>query len=923
MKQFLLSFCILSSFLSFSQQIILKGKITDKKTNLPLEQATVYLTSVKDSTVAFYDLTKKNGNFEIKTTKQNKSFYLKVSYLGYDNYSQLLDKIVISKDFGTITLSETENMLGEVVLKSEIPPVRMKNDTLEFNVKSFKTRPDANVEALLKELPGVEIDAEGKITINGKPVDQILVNGKPFFDKDGKVAMQNLPSEIIEKIQIVDTKTKKEELTGQAATGKEKTINLTIDEKNNKGHFGKATAGYGTAERYESSLLFNAFKGDRRFSVLASSNNINSIGFSQDEIFDNMRTGSRSYSMYSSSDGSFGLNGMEFGGNQGITQSNMVGLNYRNKWKKLEMGGNYLYSTSDSDYISKSNSTNLLPTTTTFSENSNTRNKQSNSNVIDVNFQFNLDSLTVIYYEPKISRSINKNINQITSKTFNIDNLLLNESLSNNISENENVSFRNNLSFVKKFKKINKNSFFFGLNTANGKQNNENSINSETFFNTSAPDIRKQKQNYNSINNSIDLDSGINFKITDSISMTAKMFYKTRFNENSTNTNDFNLFANNFSNFNAALSNLYQQNTNTFGPSLSFRLNKKKINTSITVETNIIEQNNFSEYLNTVTNLNKREVLPTFNGYISYNFTDEKSIYSYFNYDYELPSAVQLLPVINLSDPLNTTTGNEFLKPSNSFNAYISFDNYSWNTRTGYYTGIDYRRTFNPIVSSTVFDADFKSTTTYINLDKSENISIYGSWSKNSKKEKREFKVGYSMNARYEYNEGIINNLKFESRATNLYNSIYFKWSIQDLLTIKPIYEIDFNNTNFKNYSIDNANFYTQSVKMELTSYVPKNLVFGNDFSYNYNSNISDGFQKDFYLLNMSLGYSFYKEKFTTKVKVYDVLNQNVGVRRTVTPTQITDSDNNVLQRYMMFSITYKLDKIGKKKEENTFFMSE
>lgn len=923
MKQFLFTFCILSSFLSFSQQIILKGKITDKKTNHPLEQATVYLTSVKDSTVAFYDLTKKNGNFEIKTTKQNKSFYLKVSYLGYHNYSQLLEKIDISKDFGTITLSETENMLGEVVLKSEIPPVRMKNDTLEFNAKSFKTRPDANVEALLRELPGVEIDAEGKITINGKPVDQILVNGKPFFDKDGKVAMQNLPSEIIEKIQIVDTKTKEEELTGQAASGNEKTINLTIDEKNNKGHFGKATAGYGTDDRYETSLLFNAFKGERRFSVLASSNNINSIGFSQHEIFDNMKTGSRNYSMYSSSDGSFGLNGMEFGSNQGITQNNMVGLNYRNKWKKLEMGGNYLYNNSDSDYISKNNSTNLLPTTTTFSENNSSRNKQSNSNMVDVNFQFKIDSLTVLYYEPKIARSVHKNFNQRTSKTFNMDNLLLNESISDNFSENENVSFRNNLSFVKKFKKNNKNSFFFGLNSSNGKQTNVNNIDSKTFFSTSASDIRKQKQDYSSINNSIDLDAGINFKLTDSISMTSKIFYKTRFIENATNTNDFNPFVNNFTNFNAVLSNIYQQNTNTFGPSISIRLNKKKINSSFTIETNIVEQNNFSEYINTVTNLNKREVIPTFNGYLSYNFTDEKSIYSYFTYDYELPTAVQLLPVINLSDPLNTTTGYEFLKPSNSFYSYISFDNYSWNTRTGYYTGLDYRRTFNPIVVSTVFDADFKSTTTYINLDKSENLSIYGSWSKNFKKEKREFKIGYSMDAGYEYNEGIINNLKYESRAKNINNNIYFSWSIQDLITLKPSYSIDFNNTNFKNYSIDNANFYTQNVKMELTTYVPKNLVFGNDFSYNYNSNISDGFQKDFYLWNMSLGYSFYKERFTTKVKVYDVLNQNVGVRRTVTPTQITDSENNVLQRYMMFSLTYKLDKIGKKKEENIFFMSE
>src|SRR5690606_11931928 len=152
--------------------------------------------------------------------------------------------------------------------------------TLEFNASSFKVRPDANVETLLKQLPGVEIDEDGKITVNGKEVNQILVNGKPFFDKDGKIALQNLPANIINKVQVTDTKTKKEEISGDKASGNNSSINLTIDEDKNKGVMLKAMAGYGTDERYESSLMLNYFKGDARLSILGSSNNINSVGFS-------------------------------------------------------------------------------------------------------------------------------------------------------------------------------------------------------------------------------------------------------------------------------------------------------------------------------------------------------------------------------------------------------------------------------------------------------------------------------------------------------------------------------------------------------------------------------------------------------------------------------------------------------------------
>ncbi|RZK07326.1 MAG: TonB-dependent receptor, partial [Flavobacterium sp.] len=175
---------LLVSFPSFGQSTItLKGKIIDDSTKLPLESATVYLTSAKDSTIIDYTISDKNGFFSLATKKITKPAFLKVSFMGYQDYKQEIKELTVSKDFGQIFIQEQPNQLGEVVIKGEAPPVRIKKDTLEFNAASFKIRPDANVEALLKQLPGVEITTDGKITVNGKEVNNILVNGKPFFGK--------------------------------------------------------------------------------------------------------------------------------------------------------------------------------------------------------------------------------------------------------------------------------------------------------------------------------------------------------------------------------------------------------------------------------------------------------------------------------------------------------------------------------------------------------------------------------------------------------------------------------------------------------------------------------------------------------------------------------------------------------------------
>ena len=433
---FLLVFLCFST-ISFSQNIFsISGKLIDGNSKLPLESATIYFSKVSDSTVVDYTISDKNGNFNFKIKGLEYPVNLRVSYNGYLDYKKKFTSIVKDSDLGVISLNENVSSLNEVIVKSEIPPISVKTDTLEFNASSFKVSPDANVEALLKQLPGVEIDTDGKITVNGKEVNNILVNGKPFFGKDGKIVTQNLPAEMIDKVQVTDTKTKKEELSGQAASENTSTINLTIQEDKNKGLFGKATVGYGTDNRYESSLLFNYFKNTQKISVLGSSNNINSVGFSMDEIFDNMG-GGRNQSVYMNSNGSFGINGMRFGGNSGITKSNMIGINFSDEWfnKKIDPNGSYYFSNAISENRNRINRINLLPNGNTSTNSESNSKTESTGNSINFDFEIKIDSTTTLYVSPSLSKT--KSIDRFNSNSASFDNsnILLNENTTNNFQQ--------------------------------------------------------------------------------------------------------------------------------------------------------------------------------------------------------------------------------------------------------------------------------------------------------------------------------------------------------------------------------------------------------------------------------------------------------------------------------------------------------
>jgi hypothetical protein len=916
------SYCLLLflflSFSSFAQSnITIKGKILDKNTQVPLESATVYLSSVKDSSVIDYTISDKNGFFKMYTKKITKPVFLKISYTGYQNFKQEILEITQSKDFGVLHLKDNANILNEVVVKSEAPPIRIKKDTLEFNAASFKVRPDSNVETLLKQLPGVEVGTDGKITVNGKEVNQILVNGKPFFDKDGKIALQSLPSDIIKKVQITDTKTKKEELSKQAASSDNASINLTIDEDKNKGFFGKFMGGYGTNDRYESSALINYFKNKRKISVLASSNNINSTGFSMDEIFDNMG-GGRNVSSNYYSDGSYGIGSMRFGGGKGITQSNMVGVNYADEWgKKLETNGSYFFTNSNAENVNRTKQLSFLQTGDFITESNAKINEERFGQNFNSNFEYKIDSTTTVFMAPKFVKANNKYSND-SYESSSEDGQLKNESVSKTFEETDKNIFSNSIDFNKSFKRKGR---FLSLNfeNENSKEATMSLNNSNThYYQVTVPDdFRNQKSNSRKAKDVYGAELEFSEPVKDSLKIKLAVDYDWKKILDDKKAFDFDVASQEYDAQSVILSSYLVSDVKTITPKSGFSIEKKNLTVNVYGGTAITQFENYSLYLGNATILNKNYMLPYATTQINYKMgkSKSKSISLYYNYQVDFPSAGQILPVENLSNPLNTFIGNPDLEPNKFHYGYFSFRDFNKATKTGYSVYFGGNLWDNQIASATEYDQNNKRTTTYENVSGTYFGWIGANWNKSFKKEAHNFKFGLGFNGNYSMSKEFIDEELFETKSLRLTPRANFTYEYGELLTISPSYSFVYNETKYANSLRFPSSNKTHKMNLQTTNYWPKNWVFGNDFGYTYNPNIADGFKKDFYLWNTSLSYNFFNKKMTAKVKVYDILNQNQSATRTINSSAIRDEENTVLKRYLMFSLTYKIEKFAGKEK--------
>jgi Outer membrane protein beta-barrel family/CarboxypepD_reg-like domain len=918
MKKILIIALFLCTALSFSQSKSFKisGTLVSEEDETSLESATVYLQRVVDSSLVTYTITDKNGKFVLEGKTTDKKLNLFISYVGYQTHFQNIDIDKESIILESINM-HTSNALDEVIIKSTAP-VTIKQDTLEFNTSSFKTKKDASVEDLLKELPGFEVDEDGNIKVNGKSVSNVLVNGKPFFGNDPTITTKNLTKDIIDKIQVVDTKTDAEAFAGEEGDKENKTINLVIKEENNKGVFGRVAAGVGTDKRYESAGMFNYFDNDQRISVLAGQNNINSPGFSFGEIR-KMLGGGNSVSF--SSNGSFNIDGRSFGAGEGITTSRSLGANYADSFgKKLDISTNYFNSNSDSENEATTNRENILPDTRFFNDSHSKTNANTDSHNVGMEFKIKPDSTLLITVQPKFGFNKATSIYNGDEQSYDEDRILTNESTTDSYTENLGNTFSNNLSFTKRF---GSKGAFLKLDMFNDIRNNE----SDDYFNStvntygSTPEEIIRNQFRNTDDKATTISPSITYRLPikgKEWTLDFKYLFRQENNQKKLSSFDFDEITQDYdSNINEDLSTDYDNKSKLNSPStqLGFRNDKLSSNFELsylfrTLENNDILRPNF--------NLTRKFEAVELSYNFSYRFGPQKGLYFNYRLNNDTPNISQLQAFSNITNPLNIITGNPFLKPTTDHYFYAYYDTFNVQKGTGFYIYVNSDILEDYVVAKRTVNPDLTRETTYTNVNGAYRHNGTINYNKKVKIDSlKTIDFSSFISSTLVRSVNFNNEVQYTNNKKTLTPGLSARFVWKDVLEFRPYYYLSFTNNKFSLDALKEQNLVSHFMNLNTVAFFSKKLEWRNDIRFSYNPNIADGFEKSIWFWNSTLAYTLMKDKATLTLKVYDLLNQNNNATRTISENYIQDSQNTVLKQYFMLSFSWKFNTLGKAGESN------
>ena len=896
-------FCATLTF-SQSKQFVISGTLISETEKAPLEAATIHVERIKDSTLISYTISDEKGKFTLEDETKEGALNLFVSYVGYETIKKTVSLSKKKIDLGDLILKTDTNALDEIIITS-VAPITIKKDTLEFNASSFKTKKNANVEDLLKKLPGLEVDMDGKIKVNGKDVDKVLVNGKPFFGNDPTITTRNLTKEIIKKIQITDTRTKAEAFAGEEGEKISKTINFTIKEENNKGFFGKIAAGIGTNDRYEFSGMLNSFKKEKQVSVLVGGNNLNSPGFSFGDLQNFDRRQRRG------------------GGGNGITTSKNAGANFSNSLSKMvDVSGYYFYSESNTDSKTITERENILPDSRFFSNSLSSSLRDNEKHEVDLEFEIKIDSTFFINVESSFNYSKNESNSLRDETSLNGQNDTINQSNSFSLSKSNNKSFNGNFDITKRF---GNNGSFLRLNMSNtiGTNKSDSNLNSRTdFFEYNPTTMQNVVQNSIVRNQIVDgnvetdnLRFGLTYRLPikgKELFIDASYAYNKNTQENIRSTFDFDEVTQDYNDFiNEDLSSdfKYVNTTNTTGVRLTYK--KEKFTSSLRSKYILRTLDNTDELRQQLNDKQDFKALEL-SANLNYRFSRTESLRFGYNRRNNSPRLSQLQTFEDVSNPLNIVKGNPELDPSNNHSFNLRYRKFNFQERTGFNAGVNANFIDNQIASKTSIDEDLIRRTTYTNVNGNYNLNAYASLNKSIEIDTSKT-IKYGLGFRSGFNKVINfnNDVKYASQNLSLSPNAEVTFSWDEVLELTPNYRLSFNETAFDIDTFQDQKFLTHALGIRTSTIASKKIDWRNDISFSYNPNVAPGFQKNAWFWNSTVSYSMLKEKGTLTLKIYDLLNQNTNARRIASADYIQDSQSNILKRYFMLNFSWELNKMG------------
>lgn len=901
-KCLLMLLMILFSPMAFAQQsgVNVTGSVVEQGSDTHIEQATVRLLNVKDSAMVRGVVSARNGSFTLKNVKKG-SYLLHITFIGYDPLYQPL-QITGKKNpvnVGKLELSDGAIELGEAVVIGKAPEVTVRNDTVEYNADSYKVTEGSVLEDLLKKMPGVEVDSEGKITVNGKEVKKVMVDGKEFFSDDPKVASKNLPAKMIDKLQVLDKKSDMAQMTGFDDGEEETVINLTVKPGMKQGWFGNAYGGYGSKDRYEGNAMVNRFVNNDQITFMGGANNTNNMGFSD-----------LASTMFSGMGGGGGRRG-GFGAGSGITSSGNAGLNFSKEFKpdKLTLGGNTRYSHSDNDARSKSDRQNILPGDSSSYDNSEAMSRTKSDNFgVDFRLEWKPDTMTQLIFRPSFSFSHSMNDNFSDATTLDNERDTVNTNKSSNYSESNGYNLNASIDFSRKLN--NKGRVFSATLSGGNSDSYSDGMNRSdiVYFNqtdalkNSIIDQRSRYDNkgfnYRAYVSWVEPIGHNNFiQATYSISQRKQEALKNVYNQDADGI--YNVL-------DSAYSQSYRNNFISQRASLSFKSQREKFN--YTIGLNLDPSYSSSENFvgdTTLSKITRKVVNLSPMAQFNYMFDKRTNLRIMYNGRTSQPSMTQLQPVADISDPTNITIGNPDLNPRYTNNVFIRFQQFTPEKQRAFMIMANGSYIINDIVSYTSYNQETGvKTTTYKNVN--GNYSGNVRMMLNTPLKNKKFSINSMTMASFANSNGYINEEKNTNRNLILSErgGIDFRSSYLDLGVNG---NIRYNATSNSLQKENNQNTFNYGAGGYTTIYLPLNFKIESDVNWSTNSGYGDGFKQNEVLWNASASKSFLKNnQGTLRFKIYDILQQRSNISRSVTASYIQDSEYNTLGSYFMVHFIYR-----------------
>ena len=358
MTKRLILLCLLTAVVKVTlAQNNVTGRVVESDSREPMVQATVRLLKT-DSTMVTGVVSDMNGNFKVKAPSAGR-YILQITSVGYKTYTHNVT-VTTDKDvaLGTVSMKTDAIMLEGATVTKNIAKVTTSADTVIYNAGAYRTPEGSVIEELVKKLPGAEVADDGTVTINGKQVKKVLVDGKEFMTGDTKTAIKNLPTSIVERIKTYDEKSDLSRVTGIDDGEDQTVLDFGIKRGMNKGFFANLDGGIGTHKRYAGRLMAAAMKDDYRIMGFGNANNVNDMGFG----------------------GGGGGGRFGGGGRNGLQASKMAAFNFNYEKKNLiQLNGSLRWNHNDGDVWSRTATENFVSTLGSFSNSVNSNMTRSNS----------------------------------------------------------------------------------------------------------------------------------------------------------------------------------------------------------------------------------------------------------------------------------------------------------------------------------------------------------------------------------------------------------------------------------------------------------------------------------------------------------------------------------------------------------------